>query len=353
MATNNHVIIEVVFLVRNFLSSQSPLELSVHPQGSEEIFFELPHQQTPSLCQFLGTMASNLAWTYSGNLTDADQVHRWMISLASSFQVQLIPHYLALFILIAFAYHFLFVTNGPNEPPLVRGIIPFLGVAPSFLRNPEPFLLDCQKRYGDIFTIYIAGRRMHIIADPINGIPAVYRNFKTFTFQILSNNFDVVLFGVSEKQAKDAALYKDNLTAIAPNLLSQYAVETLIENFNKNLKPVLSREVRKLDTDGQLRKEGIVVDLIPWFRKIMFEASGKALFGETWPCDDGFLDDFVEFENGTYRILKRYPRFLTQKAIQARERYYHKLVDMFQKPLVNPGPLMPERLRVLARPHRY
>jgi hypothetical protein len=26
---------------------------------------------------------------------------------------------------------------------------------------------------------------------------------------------------------------------------------------------------------------------------------------------------------------------------------------MFQKPLVNPGPLMPERLRVLARPHRY
>jgi hypothetical protein len=59
-----------------------------------------------------------------------------------------IPHYLA-FVLITFAYHFLFVTSGPNEPPLVRGIIPFLGVAPSFLRNPEPFLLDCQKRYGD------------------------------------------------------------------------------------------------------------------------------------------------------------------------------------------------------------
>jgi hypothetical protein len=194
---------------------------------------------------------------------------------------------------------------------------------------------------------------MHIIADPINGIPAVYRNFKTFTFQILSNNFDIVLFGVSEKQAKDAALYKANLTAIAPNLLSQDAVETLIENFDKNLKPVLSREVRKLDTDGQLSKEGVVVDLIPWLRKIMFEASGKALFGETWPSDDGFLDDFVEFENGTYRILKRYPRFLTQKAIQARERYYHKLVDMFQKPLVNPGPLMPERLKVLARPYGY
>src|SRR5271154_7201202 len=56
----------------HFLNSPSPgggalkLKYSVHPQGSEEIFFEPPHQQTPSLCQFLAKMASNLAWT-SGN----------------------------------------------------------------------------------------------------------------------------------------------------------------------------------------------------------------------------------------------------------------------------------------------
>lgn len=272
-----------------------------------------------------------------------------MVSLASSFRLQLIPYYLLSIFLIALAYHFLFVTNGPNEPPLVKGIIPFIGVAPSFLTNPEPFLLDCQKRYGDIFTIYVAGRRMHIIADPINAIPAVYRNFKTFTFQILSNSFDILLFGVSEKQAKDEALYKANMSVLAPNLLSQTAVDTLIKSFNKHLQPVLSRGISELDIDGQLSKDGVVVDLVQWLRKIMFETSGKALFGETWPSDNGFLDDFVEFENGMYDILKRYPSFLTRKAINGRERYYHRLLEMFQEPLVNPGPLMPERLKVFPR----
>jgi len=281
-----------------------------------------------------------------GMLTSADQAQQWIISIASSFRITLIPYYLLSIFLLAFAYHLLLVTSGPNEPPLIKGYIPFLGVALSFATNPEPFLLDAQRRYGDIFTIYVAGRRMHIIGDPVNAIPAVYRNFKTFTFSILSNNFDIVLFGVSEKQAKDEALYKDNLTALAPNLLSQSAVETLINKFNKNLQPVLSREVEKLDIEGQLSKEGVVIDFIQWLRKIMFEASGKALFGDTWPSDDSFLDDFVGFENGMYDILKRYPSFMTRSAINARERYYHRLVEMFQKPLVNPGPLIPERLKV-------
>ena len=341
MATNPHVII------RPRITRVFNLRCALHPEAKSHSF---PIVSTPASLAVHYDMAFNLASAFLENQADADHAQGWMFSLASSFQVQFIPHYLILFVAVTFAYHFLFITNGPNEPPLVRGFLPFLGVAPSFLSNPEPFLLDCQKRYGDIFTIYVAGRRMHILADPINGIPAVYRNFKTFTFHILSYTLDTILFGLSEKQAKDESLYKDNLNVLAPNLLSQDAVGALIKSFNDNLQPILSREVKKLNVDGQLSREGVVVDLVEWTRKIMFEASGKALFGETWPNDDSFLDNFVQFERGIYDIIKRYPSFMTRKAIRARERYYHQLVDMFRKPLVNPGTLIPLRLKVLSRP---
>lgn len=278
-----------------------------------------------------------------------DQVRRLTIAFVSSFQLQAIPQYVLLIIALAFAHHLLFVTNRPNGPPMVRGSLPFLGVALSFIFDPEGFLLKCQQRYGDIYTLYMGGKRMHVVCDSINGIPTVYRNFKLFPFSLLTNHFDIILFGVSENQAKDSALYKANLDRIAPNLLAQNMVDRLIEVFNTNLQPILAREIHKLDANAQLGNDGVVIDLDVWLKKIMFECSGKTLFGDTWPTDDRFYDDYSEWDNGIYEILKEYPNVLTRKAVQARERYYHRLVEMFRKPLVNPSKLIQERIEVTPR----
>ena len=66
-------------------------------------------------------------------------------------------------------------------------------------------------------------------------------------------------------------------------LLAQGGVEQFIHNYSKNLRPILARETKKLDYDGMLAKDGVVVKLDKWLRKIMFECIGKTLFGETWP----------------------------------------------------------------------
>jgi hypothetical protein len=174
----------------------------------------------------------------------------------------------------------------------------------------------------------------------------IYRNFKTFPFSVLANHFDIILFGVSEKQAKDTVLYKANLDRVAPNLLAQNMVDRLIENFNMNLQPILTREIHKLDAGGQLSGDGVVIDLDVWLRKIMFECSGKALFGETWPSEDQFFEDYSQWDRGIYDILKGYPDILTRKAVQARERYYQRLMEMFRKPLINPSKLIEERVEV-------
>jgi len=256
-------------------------------------------------------------------------------------------------VLALLGYHFVWLRNGPSEPPLIKGPIPVLGVALSFGRDPERFLLKCQQQYGDTFSLYLAGKRVHIICDSIDGIPAVFRNFKTFPFSVLSTHIDIRLFGVPEKQAKDDVFYKANLDRLAPNLLAQTSVETLIKAFNTNLQVILPAAIRKLDVDGNLKQDGIVLDLDVWLRKIMFECSGRTLFGETWPSGDGIFNDYTEWDDGIYDIVKGYPSFLIRKPILARERFYHRLLEMLRKPLVNPNPLILERLKVLFRKDKW
>jgi len=247
---------------------------------------------------------------------------------------------------LAYGYHFFFVTATPNEPPLIRGSIPFLGIALDFLRDPEKLLMKYQRRYGDIYTLYIAGQKIHVVTDPINAIPAVFRNFKTYSFKLLATRVDISLFGVDAKQATDPGLYKDNLDIIPPHLLSQSSVEFLITRFNYNLRLILPREIEKLDSLGRLGKDGVVIDLVQWMKKVMFECSGKSLFGDTWPDDDEFYNDYEIYEEGIYPILKGLPPIFVRKSVQARERYYLRLLKMFKEGLKNPSKMIEERLRV-------
>ena len=116
---------------------------------------------------------------------------------------------------------------------------------------------------------------MNVVSDSTNGIPTVYRNFKVFPFTLLTNHVDIVLFGVSEKQAKDVDLYKANLDKLAPNLLAQNMVDALVERFSNNLRPTLGREIQKLDVDGNLGKDGVIVDLDAWLKESCLKVAGK------------------------------------------------------------------------------
>jgi hypothetical protein len=104
-------------------------------------------------------------------------------------------------------------------------------------------------------------------------------------------------------------------------LLPQDIVASLIKEFNSNLQPILAEAIAKLDVDGKLSKDGLVVSLDVWLRRIMFECSGKTLFGQTWPTEDEFYNDYCIWDEDMYMILKNYPYIFTRRAILARERY--------------------------------
>ncbi|KAM7006570.1 prostacyclin synthase [Tautogolabrus adspersus] len=63
-------------------------------------------------------------------------------------------------------------TRQKNEPPLDRGVIPWLGHALEFGKDAAKFLGRMKDKHGDIFTVRVAGHYVTVLLDP-NSFDAV------------------------------------------------------------------------------------------------------------------------------------------------------------------------------------
>lgn len=88
---------------------------------------------------------------------------RWLLSLLSAELKHCRSRFLYFITLLlpsskTFCWFFgLLCSRRVNEPPLVVGWIPFVGKAVEFGRDAHGFLLQQQKKLGDVFTVLIAG----------------------------------------------------------------------------------------------------------------------------------------------------------------------------------------------------
>nr|XP_020667442.1 25-hydroxycholesterol 7-alpha-hydroxylase [Pogona vitticeps] len=82
----------------------------------------------------------------------------------------------------------------PGEPPLINGWIPVLGEALNFKKDPYQYLLSLYQKHGDIFTVYIAGRYMTFVMEPLHFSSVIkhgkYLEFKEIADQMSSRAFD-------------------------------------------------------------------------------------------------------------------------------------------------------------------
>ncbi|KAJ8257923.1 hypothetical protein GJAV_G00191190 [Gymnothorax javanicus] len=57
-------------------------------------------------------------------------------------------------------------SRSKNEPPLDKGLIPWLGHALEFGKDAAKFLTRMKKKHGDIFTVCVAGNYVTVLLDP-------------------------------------------------------------------------------------------------------------------------------------------------------------------------------------------
>jgi hypothetical protein len=249
---------------------------------------------------------------------------------------------LAVLLVTAWSYHIFLVTALPTEPPLIKGLLPFLGVGPTVLLNPCNRILKYRSQYGEIFTIYAFGLRITFIADPVDGVPAVFRaKAKNMGLKAALRFFLIDVLGMPAERADHDEMNKEYYAMVPPLLLSTSAVNGLTDRFVRAIsRDIAGRAVR----EGF--KEGKVVDLLEWTSARLFFSSSAALYGESmFDGAEDILRDFRNFDRQWPNAFTM-PKWMLSGFTGARDRIQKHMGEKCEQGLTDVSEFMKKRTEV-------
>ncbi|XP_077208410.1 cytochrome P450 7B1 [Paroedura picta] len=209
----------------------------------------------------------------------------------------------------------------PGEPPLVSGWIPFLGKALDFRKDPSKFLLSLQQKYGDIFTVHIAGRYITFIMDPLM-YSSVTKNSKYLEFQEFADSLASQTFDYPSVLKGDFPGLNENVHRNYQFLLGR-PLDTLSDNMMTNLQWIFNTHFSQA-TDWKVGK------LYKFCCSVMFKASFITLYGRD-PSADGhnsigaIEEKFTKFDANFSYLAANIPIEL----LGATKRIRKELIDVF------------------------
>ncbi|XP_078092250.1 prostacyclin synthase [Mustelus asterias] len=192
-----------------------------------------------------------------------------------------------------------------NEPPLDKGTIPWLGHAFEFGKDSAKFLLKMKKKYGDIFTVQVAGRFITVLLDPHSFDSVVTEssaklNFTKYASVLMDRIFNLQLPDYDHN--KEKTLMKMQLQG--KNLSS------LTQAYLSNLKTILLIDENR--TKNAWRKE----ELFNFCYDAMFRAGYLTLFGNEAVQNNGQTSKVKDGIHSAqlYNVYKRLDQLLMKLA---------------------------------------
>ncbi|KAM9098298.1 5-beta-cholestane-3-alpha,7-alpha-diol 12-alpha-hydroxylase-like [Sarcophilus harrisii] len=158
-----------------------------------------------------------------------------------------------------------------NEPPLDKGLIPWLGHAMDMSRNASGFLKKMQERHGEIFTVHIAGSYITFVTDPFSFDVILKESRSKLDFSKFATN---LVFKIFEFQAPK------NHRKIMNNNSSKYLMGTGLVGLTQAMMDSL--QILMLEPDADRRpgpQEWKQEGLFQYCYNTVFRAGYLALFG--------------------------------------------------------------------------
>ncbi|XP_030628887.1 24-hydroxycholesterol 7-alpha-hydroxylase [Chanos chanos] len=149
-------------------------------------------------------------------------------------------------IVVVISFHLIFAENNPYAPPCIRGWIPWFGAAFEFGKAPLYFIAQARAKYGPVFTVYAAGKRLTFVT--------LHEDFRTF---FMSKDVDFEQ-AVQEPVYNTASISKGSFYKFHPacNALikgrltpgnTALLVSDLCEEFNQHLELLGDRGSQQLN----------------------------------------------------------------------------------------------------------
>lgn len=228
--------------------------------------------------------------------------------------------------------------RGPDEPPVVRGVLPFLGCALPFGRDAPALLLRSHARHGDAFSLHLLGRRMTFLMDP-RDYPLLFKHGRALSFTPIAHEISTRAFGY--RTVYRSGLTDQELRDVYAHHLRPNVVGPLADRVAHELVRVLDEQIEAAPAGpGQWRE----LDLMALVTRCMFEAGVVAMFGRG-SFDEALQDRFVRFDRQFGKIVAGVPLRLLGSVREDRE----ALVESLRASWPDASAFIEEHRAVLSR----
>ncbi|PBK76529.1 cytochrome P450 [Armillaria solidipes] len=210
------------------------------------------------------------------------------------------------------------------QVPTVPYIIPWLGSAISMGETPDAFFADCTARFGPIFRVVTAGKKMTFITSS-NLIGAVYRNVKTFEYTPIRKAMAKTVFELSHDAVYSGFMQQEYIP-IHHRLLSQTAIPVLLSRYAELAEKSIIESLTTRTAKGKARLSEFILSA-------SYDAAAHAFFGTKFPVKETY-PAFRVFDKKFHLVAGEMPYFLVKDARKA----WDDLVDIIDRKYLSQGP---------------
>ncbi|RIA95986.1 cytochrome P450 [Glomus cerebriforme] len=236
--------------------------------------------------------------------------------------------YIILLLVVGYIIHYYILKNNKFNkddyhnfliPRIVPYKIPWIGSAIPYGTNPTKFLSECREKYGNIFTLKLAGKNITFLLDPLV-LPLIFKE-KNFVFSSFADKIVQQAFSIDKSttarmshQARNPQKYLGG-----ENLLK------LIENTKIKLVDTILNKIKSNDNfDNKPEwKQGYFYDFIA---RILWISSTEGFFGKGFAEED-MWNDFYTFDNKFPILISGIPKIFAWSALKSQK----KLCQLFTK----------------------
>ncbi|XP_041847819.1 5-beta-cholestane-3-alpha,7-alpha-diol 12-alpha-hydroxylase-like [Melanotaenia boesemani] len=184
----------------------------------------------------------------------------------------LLPILLGFFVALLGGLYLLgvFRQRRPGEPPLDKGLIPWLGHVLEFRKNTLKFLERMKQKHGDVFTIQIAGFYITFLQDPLSFGAFVKESREKLDFNSFAAQLVERVFGYIPIEGDHESLHLSS-----NKHLKGEGLEVMTQAMMSNLQNLMLHSISSEAEQRPWKEDGLFM----YSYNIVFRAGYLALFG--------------------------------------------------------------------------
>ncbi|KAM9322926.1 5-beta-cholestane-3-alpha,7-alpha-diol 12-alpha-hydroxylase-like [Pholidichthys leucotaenia] len=192
----------------------------------------------------------------------------------------LLPILFALFVALTGALYLLgvFRQQQPGEPPLDKGLIPWLGHVLEFRRDTLKFIERMRKKHGDVFTVQLGGFYITFLQDPLSFSGFIKESREKLDFRKFAVHLVHRVFGYRSVKGEH-----DILHLSSNKHLKGEGLEIMTEAMMSNLQNLMLHNLGSAAEARTWKEDGLFM----YCYNIVFRAGYLSLYGNRSPKSEG------------------------------------------------------------------